>query len=265
MHKNINELIWSDVVALTEQAPFLFELNNETDEKSKNFIDAQEDYFNENFSSANDLQKKEILRKIENESKLFLDEQENKKKIKLAKHLLEKSYIPKNRFNNTLDNFIDNTEVLKKAKTRAKEYILELENNSKNLIISGYGDVGTGKTHLAIAIAKEIIKNQLSVVFINSTSMFATMRKDFNINPYIDTDVLIIDDLGKENKTSWVMEQLYIILNERYNRNKSVIITTENTLDYLEEHFENQGKALISRLCENYVLIKCTGKDYRLN
>jgi len=207
-----------------------------------------------------------LLRKLENESARFISAKENEKAVCYAERLLNNSYIPINRHENTFENFKTPTEVLERAKKQAMAYIKDIDKvkGGKNLIFTGCGNVGTGKTHLAIATAKEAIKSQIPTIFISSTMMMSRMRKDFDASPYINTGLLILDDLGKENKTSWVSEQLYLILDSRHNSNKPTVITTENTIDYLEAQFGSSGKALMSRLCANFTLIKCTGDDYRL-
>lgn len=260
----LNKLSWADVIALSEQAPNLFKLVNSYSDKA----DELEEYFKNKYLVAqSDSERKSILRAIENESSKFISERENEKAVCYAECLLNNSYIPFNRHENSFENFKPLTEVLNKAKNQAIAYIKDIDKvkNGKNLIIAGYGNVGTGKTHLAIATAKEAIKSQIPTIFISSTTMMGKMRKDFDTSPYINTGLLIIDDLGKENKTSWVLEQLYLILDSRHNNNKPTVITTENTIEYLETQFGSGGKALISRLCGNFTLIKCTGDDYRLN
>lgn len=260
---SLDKLSWKTVTALSEQAPNLFKLVNSYSGKA----DELEEYFNSEYCNAEtDTERKVILRKIENESTNFMSMQENKKAVCYAERLLNNSYIPINRHEDTFENFETSTQVLEKAKAQVLSYIKDINKVKcgKNLIIAGYGNVGTGKTHLAIATAKEAIKSQIPTIFISSTTMMNQMRKDFDTTPYINTGLLILDDLGKENKTSWVLEQLYLILDSRHNNNKPTVITTENTIDYLETQFGTGGKALISRLCGNFALIKCTGNDYRL-
>lgn len=260
---SLNKLIWKDVKSLSEQAPNLVRLVNSYSDKA----DELEEYFTNKYLTAqSDSERKSILRAIENESSRFISDRENEKAVCYAERLLNNSYIPFNRHENSFENFKPLTGLLSKAKNQAMTYIKDIDKvkNGKNLIIAGYGNVGTGKTHLAIAIAKEAIKEQIPTVFISSTTMMNQMRKDFDTTPYINTGLLVLDDLGKENKTSWVLEQLYLILDSRHNNNKPTVITTENTIDYLETQFDSGGKALISRLCGNFTLIKCTGDDYRL-
>lgn len=208
----------------------------------------------------------ETIRAVENMSRKIIEEEDNEKAVFRSARLLTDSYIPMGRHSNNFENFEASTDTIINAKRDALEFINDIDGvkSGRNLIIAGYGSVGTGKTHLAIAVANKAIKEQIPTVFINSTTMMSQMRKDFDVSPYINTGLLIIDDLGKENKTSWVSEQLYLILDSRHNSNKPTIITTENTIEYLEAQFGSNGKALMSRLCANFTLIKCTGDDYRL-
>ncbi len=69
--------------------------------------------------------------------------------------------------------------------------------------------------------------------------------------------------LGKENGTSWVCEQIYSIINKRYEAMKPTINNNRRTIDDLKKNYGNRGKAIISRLIENFILVKLTGDDYR--
>lgn len=166
----------------------------------------------------------------------------------------------------TLENFELIDEITKKAKQQADEYIKNIEKHQKrgtNLILSGFKKVGTGKTHLACAIAQELTKKDIPVKFINVTSMLEQIKETFNTFELTSTEILIIDDLGKEKKTEWVCEQLYTIINNRYQKMKPTIITTEGSINDLKEGYSEKGNALVSRLIENFILIKLDGEDYR--
>ncbi len=86
---------------------------------------------------------------------------------------------------------------MKKAKNQVTEYIENIEENKNtgtNLILSGLGCVVTGKTHLACAIAHKVTAKDISVKFINVTSMVEEMKETFKTTDYIRVDFLIIDD-----------------------------------------------------------------------
>ena len=76
---------------------------------------------------------------------------------------------------------------------------------------------------------------------------------------------LTIDDLGKERGTEWVCEQIYAILNARYLAEKPTIITTENSIEDLKNNYSENGKAILSRLKENFISVAMIGQDYRTN
>lgn len=183
-----------------------------------------------------------------------------------AKKLLEESKLNKRFMMASLDKFEANTEERKSALIQAKKYIKEKESileNGTNLIIEGRGCVGTGKTFLSCGIAQEFLKAGIPCKFINVTSMVAELKESFDISEFINVEVLVIDDLGKERGTPWVAEQIYAIINSRYERELPIIITTENSISDLKPNYADKGKAILDRLIEKFVLIKLTGDSYR--
>jgi len=184
-----------------------------------------------------------------------------------AKKLLEESKINKRFMEATFEGFNAVESVQKEALNKAKKYVKNIKDHIQggtNLIFAGYDCVGTGKTHLVSAIAKELmIKKGIPCKYINVLSLIAELKETFDITQYIDVEVLIIDDLGKEKGTPWVCEQLYSIINSRYEQMKPIIITTEKDILSLKNNYDKKGKAIISRLCENFILVKLTGNDYR--
>ena len=102
------------------------------------------------------------------------------------------------------------------------------------------GDVGTGKTTLAMLISKAAIESGHSVVIYSAPKLLARVRQTFDDAPGEDSylqlfsrlatvDLLHIDDLGAEKRSDWVTEQLYALINERYEGSRPVLITS-NTL-----------------------------------
>jgi DNA replication protein DnaC len=103
------------------------------------------------------------------------------------------------------------------------------------LIISGYN--GTGKTHLAAAIGNYVLARNQQVLFMTAPDLFDMLRQSYQANATqgdydatlerISTiPLLIIDDLGVENQSGWVMEKLFQILNHRYINRLPLVITT---------------------------------------
>jgi DNA replication protein DnaC len=104
------------------------------------------------------------------------------------------------------------------------------------------GSVGVGKTHLAIAILKELIsKKGVRCLFYESGSLLKAIQDSYNpvsqtsemrvLAPVYQAEVLVLDELGATVPTNWVRDTLYQIINTRYNNKKLTIFTT----NYLDE------------------------------
>jgi len=120
------------------------------------------------------------------------------------------------------------------------------------------GDTGTGKTTLAMLISKEALKRDHTVAIYSMPKLLARIRATFDAaageESYVefferlcDVDLLHLDDLGAEKQTEWVLEQLYALINERYERQKSMVVTTNLSQEELEQQI---GPRTVSRLIE---------------
>lgn len=149
----------------------------------------------------------------------------------------------------------DNRRALKIAKW----FIAEKPNKGVYL----YGGCGTGKTFLASLIAKDFLLDFGEVVFGDVPSLLEEIKRTFNdatkdggaiLDRYCNCDLLVLDDLGAGQVTEWNVGVLYQIINNRYNANKPLIITSNFDLDGLEEKFGKadalSAKRIISRLSE---------------
>ena len=140
-----------------------------------------------------------------------------------------------------------------------KSYIEEIDANldtGRGLWLTG--DVGTGKTTLAMLVSKAAIEGGHSVAIYSLPRLLARIRRTYDADPgeqsylefferLVGVDLLHIDDLGAEKRSDWVLEQLYAIVNERYETQRSVAVTTNLSQDQLEEQI---GPRTVSRLVE---------------
>ena len=120
------------------------------------------------------------------------------------------------------------------------------------------GDTGTGKTTLAMLVSKAALEDSRSVAIYSLPKLLARIRRTYDSEPGGDSylsfferltsvDLLHIDDLGAEKRSDWVLEQLYALVNERYEAQRSMLVTTNLEPDELEEQI---GPRTVSRLVE---------------
>ena len=120
------------------------------------------------------------------------------------------------------------------------------------------GDTGTGKTTLAMLISKQALAAGRAVAIYSLPKLLARIRRTYDAEPGQDSylalferltsvDLLHIDDLGAEKRSDWVLEQLYALVNERYESQRSILVTTNLDEAALEEQI---GPRTVSRLVE---------------
>jgi DNA replication protein DnaC len=119
------------------------------------------------------------------------------------------------------------------------------------------GDVGTGKTTLAMLVSKAAMEAERTVAIYSLPRLLATLRETyadgarFSLSELIDrlssVDLLHVDDVGAEQTTPWVLEQLYAIVNTRYEDGRAVLVTTNLDDARLRAQI---GERTVSRLYE---------------
>lgn len=120
------------------------------------------------------------------------------------------------------------------------------------------GDTGTGKTTMAMLASKAALEENRSVAIYSLPKLLARIRRTYDSAPGGDSylsfferltsvDLLHIDDLGAEKRSDWVLEQLYALVNERYEAQRSMVVTTNLDQQQLEEQI---GPRTVSRLIE---------------
>jgi DNA replication protein DnaC len=120
------------------------------------------------------------------------------------------------------------------------------------------GDVGTGKTTLAMLVSKAALDHGYSVAIYSVPQLLAEIRDTYDADPgersYMDffrrlvaVDLLHLEDLGAEKRSDWVLEQLYSLVNVRYEEERSILVTTNLGLEELERQI---GPRTVSRLVE---------------
>ena len=132
------------------------------------------------------------------------------------------------------------------------------------------GDVGTGKTTLAMLVSKAALEAGRSVAIYSLPRLLTEIRTTFSddavhthaelLDKLAAVDLLHLDDLGAENSTPWVLEELYSIVNTRYEEQRSMVVTTNLGRDELREQI---GERTVSRLSEMCLDVPVFGHDRR--
>lgn len=115
-----------------------------------------------------------------------------------------------------------------------------------------HGPVGTGKTHLAAAVANEMTASRPNsrVLFAVVPDLLDHLRATFDPSKGIDyderfeqirrADLLILDDLGTENTTPWAREKLFQIFNHRYNERSATVVTSNHDIYEIEDRVRSR-------------------------
>ncbi len=142
-------------------------------------------------------------------------------------------------------------------------YAMEKKYESKGLIL--YGDVGTGKTHCAVAALKEVVDDGKSPIFVPMANLVSElMRKGENFqNRIVSADIVLLDDMDKIGtaQNAWVKERIFSLINDRIAQGRVIFGTTN--FKGPEDFDEKFGDAVMSRLIESCVFVKFEGSDYR--
>ncbi len=143
-------------------------------------------------------------------------------------------------------------------------------NENKNIIFMG--KPGTGKTHLSIALGLEALKQGYKVLFVHVGDMVNSMYRargdgTYNalIKKYMNTDLLIIDELGFKKIPHTHIEDFFEVIRKKYETG-SIIITTNRSFEEWADIFGDAvlASAIVDRLVHHSYIFRFTGNSYRL-
>ncbi len=195
--------------------------------------------------------------------------------------LLGKSGMGKRFLQRTFDTYECETQDQQRAFRVARRFAETFKERLKDglgLYIEGTN--GTGKTHLAAAIALHLMREYHTVIFRTYGDLLDEVKKTFDREGgateyelsqlYRNCDLLIIDDLGKEQCTDWSVSFLYGVINDRYESMLPTIITTNYDVEGLIKALTPTGtgdsqkaKAIVSRLSEASHVLTMQWTDHR--
>lgn len=134
------------------------------------------------------------------------------------------------------------------------------------------GSTGVGKTFLSHCVAREVLNQCCSVVYMTAPALIQTfeaqMRKSYDSeedpfdadDPLLDCDLLIIDDLGTEMVNSFTISRLFYVLNERLVKGRAVLISTNLQPGDLRDLYTER---ISSRILSEYTSLQLVGRDIR--
>jgi DNA replication protein DnaC len=189
---------------------------------------------------------------------------------------LAQARIPRRYLHCELANFEQNTDTLREAYRRARAFVQAFPVVDKGLLLRGRN--GVGKTHLAVAILKEVIRSRGGRgYFYETRELLKLVRDSYGsegeitemdvLRPVLDADLLVLDDLGAEKTSEWVQETLGLVVNTRYSEQRPTIFTTNlrnsTALDDLQSMRVQLGERTRSRLLEMCHDVELDGPDVR--
>lgn len=156
-----------------------------------------------------------------------------------------------------------------KAFSNAKSYVDHFDSvDSEGLII--WGMPGNGKSHLGAAIAHGVKNKDKTVVFQTVPELLERIRSTFNsknkdtekgiMEALLHCDLLILDDIGSEKISDWVLDVMFRIVDGRYRQKRPIVYTTNLNPKELEFQL---NKRIYDRMLETSIIIENQGTSYR--
>lgn len=208
---------------------------------------------------------------VECENAADLEEWEAERRSALLNTLMERSGVSKRLQRCTLENFhIARNPDAKTALQKVEDWIdhwPEYREAGRGLFLSG--EVGTGKTHLAVAVMKELQEaHEVPCLMMSVPELLDDMRAEYDsregrgrmVAQAKAAELLVLDDLGSEKITDWSIERLFVIIDHRYRNMAPTIYTSNLGYQGVREVF---GERIASRMIESNKWVFMEGKDYR--
>ena len=209
-----------------------------------------------------------------------------------SERAFERARIPKKFINCTLEDYVPNysgnNPTLNAALLQARNFIKAYPHETYGKGLMLVGEIGTGKTHLAVAILKALITDRgAHALFYDCATLLDDLKNTYErkvdvteremLKPIFEADVLVLDELGAAKVTDWGSDTIARVINARYNDGRTTIVTTnlpnlppigiterDNFAPMRRETLGDRiGERMRSRLQEMCVVVEMAGKDFR--
>lgn len=162
----------------------------------------------------------------------------------------------------------------------AVSFGVSLSKKRKAMSLYIVGDIGVGKTFLCSCLCADLVRRKVRVLWRNVSDVLREIRASFDkkagnreqevIDSFLKPAVLVLDDLGKERPTEWALEQLFSVVNARYDAGKPMLVTTNYGGEELVKRLTPRGesddttaRAVVDRLRGTCKCVKLEGSSRR--
>ncbi len=244
-----------------------------------------------------------------NEGRLFREDEQGRsfmadcecQTLRKRVNMLTEAGLPGKYVRATLETYQPMNNTQKVALSRTKDFLSDFKNRPMDFMGSliYMGNPGTGKTHLCVGVVKHLVmKLGIPCKFVDFFHLLSDIRQGYSeekaeksiIEPFVESRVLVIDELGKGKKGEWALDMLDQFISARYNAGNKVTLYTTNYKSELpkrkkskmgnttfvntadgeyQKSYEKEtlgevvGERIFSRLSENSQFLELEGDDFR--
>jgi DNA replication protein DnaC len=202
------------------------------------------------------------------------------RRLAVQSNALKAANIPLHYDGATLDTYVPGTDEQADALRAARKFLDQFPTKQKGLLFQGGG--GVGKTHLVAAVLRTVIQEKGGRgSFFEARDLLRRLRDTYAhgadqdvtelsiMTPLFECDVLVLDDLGGEKMSAWTQETLGLVINQRYNNARPILVTT-NLVDDGDTTNPNaliwqigaRSRSRLREMCEWYDV---AGRDARIH
>ena len=190
-----------------------------------------------------------------------LEEQQRQEKERIKYENYTKCGVGAKYFDKSIENFMPRNENDAKIKESIKYFV----SNPTNKVLLFYGNYGTGKTHLACGILREleglyVTSQKLCIEYETGADFNAKKNRLEVINTYSRSRMLVIDEVGRSFNKTLEQNLLNYIISERYANNLPIVLITNLSK---KDFVEFLGLAVFDRLTETCISLEFSGESYR--